>query len=173
MSTMIERMKGAAMLRVDTYEEVEADTTATGQAAGVVIIAAMAHAIGVAGLGGGAVIGGLVTAFIGWIVWSGLTFLIGTKLLGGTATWGELLRTIGFAQTPRLFSILAFIPILGSIVQFGVAIWLLIAGIVAIRQALDFNTGKAVLTALLGWLAVMALGAIVGVAGFGGIALSR
>ena len=102
-----------------------------------------------------------------------MTYLIGTKLLGGTATWGELLRTIGFAQTPRLFSILGFIPMLGTIIRLGVAIWLLIAGIVAIRQALDFSTGKAVITALLGWFAVMILSAIVGVAGVGGIALSR
>src|SRR5262245_55946205 len=48
----IDRMKGAALLRIDTYEEVEADQTATGQAAGVVALVAIAQAIGSAGEGG-------------------------------------------------------------------------------------------------------------------------
>jgi hypothetical protein len=36
---------------------------------------------------------------LGWLLWSAVTYLIGGKLLGGTATWGELLRTIRFAQS--------------------------------------------------------------------------
>lgn len=67
---------------------------------------------------------------------------------------GELLRTIGFAQTPGVFGALALLPIVGGVVRFVLAIWVLIAGIIAIRQALDFGTGKAILTALLGWLAL-------------------
>lgn len=166
MSTMVERMLGAAMLRVETYEEVEADTTANGQAAGVVIIAALAHAIGAAGLGSGAVLGGVLSAVFGWLVWSGVTYLIGDKLLGGRATWGELLRTLGFAQTPRVLLLLAFIPILGPVIRFVVAIWLLVAGVIAIRQALDFSTGKAILTAILGWIVVMIPAAMLSAAGF-------
>lgn len=47
-----------------------------------------------------------------------------------------------------------------------VAIWVLIAGIIAIRQALDFSTGRAILTAVLGWIAYLILGAVLmGVAG--------
>ena len=155
--SMSERMIGAALLDVATYEEVEADSTATGQAAGVVAIAAVASAIGSIGAGGPGIFGGLVGALVGWLLWSGLTYLIGDKLMGGTATWGELLRTIGFAQAPGIFLALAIVPILGWLVALAVGIWLLITGIVAIRQALDIGTGKAVLTAVLGWLAVMLL----------------
>ena len=151
---IVDRMKGAAMLDVATYEEVEADTTATGQAAIVVAIVAVASAIGGAGRGGFGVIAGLLAALVGWLIWSGVTYLIGDKLLKGTATWGELLRTIGFAQAPGVLLVLAIIPILGGLVRFVVSIWVLIAGIIAIRQALDFGTGKAVLTAVLGWLAI-------------------
>jgi hypothetical protein len=86
-----------------------------------------------------------------------VTYLIGDKLLGGTATWGELLRTIGFAQSPGVLMIFGIIPILGGLVRAVVALWLLAAGIVAIRQALDFSTGKAILTAILGWVAMVAL----------------
>jgi hypothetical protein len=147
-------MKGAALLDVSVYEEVEADQTATTQAAIVVAIVAVAQAIGAAGEGGRGIIGGLLAAVVGWLLWAGITYLIGDKVLGGTATWGELLRTIGFAQSPGVFYLLAIIPILGGLVRIAVSIWVLVAGIVAIRQALDFSTGKAVLTAVLGWLAV-------------------
>lgn len=159
--SIVDRMKGAALLDVDTYEEVEADSTATGQAAGVVAIVAVAQALGASGLGVGAMIMGLVGALLGWLIWSGVTYLIGDKLLGGTATWGELLRTIGFAQTPGILIILAAIPILGWGVRFVVGIWVLVAGVLAIRQACDFGTGKAILTAVLGWLAIVIPSALI------------
>jgi hypothetical protein len=149
---MLERMKGAARLDVHTYEEVEADRTATGQAAAVVGIAAVAQGIGAASLGATGIISVIVAALLGWLVWAGVTYVIGDKLLGGTATWGELLRTLGFAQAPAILGFFAILPLVGGLVGFVVTIWVLMAGIVAIRQALDFSTGKAVLTAILGWL---------------------
>jgi hypothetical protein len=150
-----DRMKGAALLHSDTYEEVEADQTATSQAAGVVALVAVAQAIGGAGEGGAGIVAGAISALLGWLLWAGITYLIGAKLLGGTATWGELLRTLGFAQTPGVLYVLGFIPVLGGIIRFAVAIWVLIAGIIAIRQALDVGTGKAILTAVLGWLVIV------------------
>ena len=148
-----DRMIGAAKLEVATYEEVERDTGATGQAALVVLIVAVAAAIGGAQAGSEGFIGGLVSAFVGWLVWAAVTWLIGDKLLGGTATWGELLRTLGFAQSPGVLYVLGIIPLLGWLVRLVVAVWLLIAGVIAIRQALDFSTGRAIGTAVLGWVA--------------------
>jgi hypothetical protein len=152
MATMLERMRGAALLDVPTYEEVEADTTATTQAAGVVAMVAVAQAIGAAGGGATAALAGVATAVLGWLIWAGVTYLVGDKLLGGTATWGELLRTLGFAQTPGLLYVFGIVPLLGGLLRFVVGIWILIAGVIAIRQACDFSTGKAILTAVLGWL---------------------
>lgn len=154
---LLDRMKRAAFLDINLYEEVEADDTATSQAALVVGIVAIAAAIGNIGDGIGGVIAGLIGAFAGWLIWSGVTYLIGDKVLGGTATWGELLRTLGFAQAPGVLYVLGIIPFLGGLIKFAVAIWILVAGIIAIRQALDFSTGKAVLTAVLGWLALLVL----------------
>ncbi len=151
---LIERMKGAALLDVATYEAVEHDRSATTQAALVVGIVAVAQAIGASGSGLAGIFGGILAALLGWLVWAGVTYLIGDKLLGGTATWGELLRTIGFAQSPGVLYALAVIPILGGLIRPIIMIWVLIAGIVAIRQALDFGTGRAIVTALIGWLAI-------------------
>jgi hypothetical protein len=152
---MLERMKRAALLDVHTYEEVEADRTATGQAAAVVAIVAVAQGIGALGQGGPGIVAAILAALFGWVVWAGITYLIGDKLLGGTATWGELLRTIGFAQSPGILGVFAILPIVGGLIRFGLSVWILIAAIIAIRQALDFSTGKAVLTAFLGWLALV------------------
>jgi hypothetical protein len=160
--SITDRMIGAAMLDIATYEEVEHDESATGQAAVVVVIVAIASAIGFIWRGGPGVIGGAVSAILSWLIWSGMTYVIGTKLFGGTATWGELLRTLGFAQAPGILLLLAIIPVIGALVRLAVWIWLLITGIVAIRQALDVSTGKAVITAILSMIAIAIVYAVLG-----------
>lgn len=156
---LVERMIGAATLDIQTFEEVEADPTATGQAAAVVAMAAIASGIGLAGEGLWAALVSPVWALLAWLLWAGITLLIGTRLLGGTATWGELLRTLGFAQSPGVLYLIGILPLVGGLVRFILPFWILAAGIIGIRQALDFSTGKAILTALLGWL-VMAIPAM-------------
>lgn len=168
--SLVQRMIGASMLNVATYEEVEADRTATGQAAAVVAIVAVATAIGAIGEGSGGIIAGLLSAFVGWLVWSAITYFVGTRLFGGTADLGEMLRTIGFAQSPGVLNVLGIIPLLGGLVRFAVFIWILVAVVIAIRQALDFSTGKAVATALVGavaYIVIMAVAAMI----FGGAAM--
>ncbi|MBI3967500.1 MAG: YIP1 family protein, partial [Chloroflexi bacterium] len=95
---------------------------------------------------------GIIAAFVGWVVWAYLTYFIGTSIFGGTATPGEMLRTIGFAESPSVLNILSFIPFLGAIIGLVAAIWALVCGVVAIRQALDFSTGKAILTAVIAFI---------------------
>lgn len=160
MQTWGQRVIGAAKLDIDTYEEVEADEGATLQAAGVVVLAALAQAVGVSGSGSaiGAAIGGLV----GWAIWAGVTYLIGAYVFKGTATWGELLRTLGFAQSPRFLLVLGFIPVIGWLIGIVVFIWVLIAGIIAIRQALDITTGKAIGVAIIGWLLMAVVSVFLG-----------
>jgi hypothetical protein len=153
--SLIERMIGAALLDVSVYEEVEADRTATGQAAAVVAIVAICGAVGNLGQHSAkGPIGAVIAAFLGWMLMAGLTYVVGTRLFKGTADWGEMLRTLGFAQTPGVIAILGLIPILGRLVIFAVAIWQLVTAVVAIRQALDFDTQKAIFTALISWLIV-------------------
>jgi hypothetical protein len=166
---LVTRMIGAATLDIQTYEEVEADSTATPQAAAVVAMVAVASGIGVAGDGLWAAMMAPVAALVGWLVWAGVTYLIGDKILGGTASWGELLRTLGFAQSPGVLYLLAILPLVGGVIRLILPFWMLAAGIIAIRQALDFGTGKAVLTAILGWLAILIPSLMFGgIFGFGG-----
>lgn len=148
-NSLVGRMIGAATLDVATYEEVEHDTSATTQAGLVVVLAAVAQ--GIASPAG--VISGVIGSLIGWLAMAGLTYFIGTRLFKGTATWGELLRTLGFATAPGILYIVGIIPILGWLASLAIMIWVLVAVVIAIRQALDVTTGKAVLTGLLGMIA--------------------
>jgi hypothetical protein len=159
--SFVERMIGAAMLDVSVYEEVEHDPTATGQAAGVVAIVAVCAAIGSMGhhhnAGFGLPLGAVLSALLGWVIMAGLTYVIGTRMFGGTADMGEMLRTLGFSRAPGVLAIIGFVPLLGWIALVAVSVWQLVTAVVAIRQALDFDTGKAVATALLAWLVVAAV----------------
>ena len=159
MASFTERMIGAARLDVRVYEEVEADTGATGQAMGVVLLASLAGGIGTVGLGAGglgAVIGGGIAALIGWAVWAFLTYIIGTRLLAEPQTRadvGELMRTLGFAQSPGLVRIVGILPGVGSLVFSIVSIWMLVTMVIAVRQALDYtSTWRAVGVCLVGWV---------------------
>ncbi len=153
---MIPRMQGAAFLDIETFEEVEHDESATGQAAAVVALVAVAQAIGGAGDGVLAAGGAALGALVGWGIWAGVTYLVGTKIFEGTATWGELLRTLGFAQAPGILAILGVIPLLG-VVTWLIPFWVLVTGFVAVRQALDIGNGATFLTILVGWGAYVAL----------------
>lgn len=158
-SSMVERMLGAATLNPATFEEVEHDENATMQAAGVVALVAAAQALG--RWGGPFAMGSAAgVALLGWLVWAGITYFVGTRLFGGTATWGELLRTLGFAHAPGILAALAFFPVLGSFLRLALMVWMLLAAIVALRQALDVTTGKAIATGVVGWLILAVLQAI-------------
>ena len=155
--TFAERIKGVLLLDVKAFEEIEADTSANGQALAVVISASVA-----AGLGAGVRLGpmGLLRetfgALVGWVMWAGVSWFIGAKLLPEPQTrtnMGELLRVIGYAYAPNLFAVFAFIPAAGVVVSTIVAFWLLAATIVAVRQALDYvSTVRAGVVVLIGWL---------------------
>jgi len=157
MASFTERMIGAAKLDVHTYEEVEADPNAIGQAMIVVVISSVAAGIGSltqAGVAG--LVVGSVVALIGWFIWAFLTFIIGTKVFPEPETksnMGELLRTIGFAATPGVLKVFGVVPMLGTLISFAASIWMLVAMVIAVRQALDYkSTGRAIGVCLIGWV---------------------
>ncbi len=176
---LISRMWRAIRLQSALYEEVEADKSANIQAGLVVVIVAIAMAIG-SGLStltaGGfmAALWGLVLALVGWLLWALVVYIIGAKIMKGKQTqsnWGEVARTIGFANSPGIFRILAFIPVVGWLISVIAWIWILIAGIIGVRAALDFSTGRAVVTVILGWLVYVALMIVLAIFGFGSVPL--
>ena len=157
MTSMVDRMIRAAKLDAQLYEEVEADKGTLGQAMGVVMLASIA-----AGVGGGALGGfsgffiGTVGALISWFIWAALTYFIGTKILPEPTTRadiGELLRTTGFSSSPGLIRVLGLVPGFTAIVFLVSGVWMLTAMIIAVRQALDYqSTLRAVGVCTIGWI---------------------
>jgi hypothetical protein len=157
MNIFMERMVRAAKLDVNLYEEVEADKGAMGQAMTVVIISSIAAGFGSIAKGGiGGIFIGTITALIGWYVWAYVTYFIGTRLLPEPQTkadHGELLRTIGFSSSPGLIRVLGIIPGLTGIVFAVASIWMLVAMVIAVRQALDYTgTLRAIGVCVIGWI---------------------
>ncbi len=157
MASLGDRMIRAAKLDRGLYEEVEADTGATGQAMLVVVLSSVAAGIGSAGGAGlTGLLFGALSALAAWYIWAFLTYFIGTRLLPESQTEadvGQLLRTIGFSSSPGLLRIMGILPGLTGIVFLGCAIWMLVAMVIAVRQALDYHgTGRAIAVCLIGWV---------------------
>ncbi|MBI2879996.1 MAG: YIP1 family protein [Candidatus Tectomicrobia bacterium] len=164
-------MLRAAKLEAELYEEVEADQKATGQATGVVILSGLAAGLGAGAQGGvPGVVLGTVVALLGWYLWAFLTYWVGTRILPEPQTeadLGELLRTTGFSSAPGLLRILGVVPALRGVVFVGSSIWMLVAMIIAVRQALDYrSTLRAVGVCAIGWLVqILLLAFLVGIFG--------
>jgi hypothetical protein len=159
MTTFLNRMVLSAKLNAAIYEEVEADQTALPQAMGVVILSSVAAGIGslqLQSVGFGMLLLGTVSALLGWAVWAGLTYYIGTRFMAEpqtSADYGQLLRTIGFASSPGILRILGIVPGLTGIVFIIAGTWMLVATVIAVRQALDYSsTWRALGVCLIGWI---------------------
>ena len=168
-TSFLMRMFGAVALDSVIYEEVEADRSATAQAMLVVVLSSLAAGIGASGLGGisvrSAVFIGAIS-LIAWAAWALVTFEIGGRLMPDPQTRvdvGELMRTIGFASAPGILRIFGIIPSV-TIPAFAItAVWMLLAMVVAVRQALDYtSTARAVAVCALGWTLAIAIAVVLG-----------
>jgi hypothetical protein len=157
MAGIQDRMIRAAKLDVKLYEEVEADQGAMREAMTVVVLSAVAAGIGNFANGGlQGIIIGTIGALVGWYIWAFLAYFIGTRLLpepGTSADHGELLRTIGFSSAPGLIRVFGIIPGLAPIVFTVAGGWMLVAMVIAVRQALDYqSTWRALGVCIIGWI---------------------
>jgi len=178
---IVNRVIRAAMLDVAFYNEVESDTSLNTEALLVVVIVSIATGIGafvgslLGGEIGAAILGFIVSSIMGvvnYYIWAYVTYFVGTNLFEGKADAGELLRVLGYASGPRLFSVFSFVPCLGAIFTFVGAIWALVAGFVGVREALDLDTGKTLVTVIIGWVIVFIITLVVGlILGVGALGL--
>jgi hypothetical protein len=153
-------LRGALMLDARTYREVEQDTNANGQAALIIVLAALAAGIGSL-LSRDLIqnaLGTVLSSILQWVVFSFVAYYVGASLFstGQTSvTPGQVLRTIGFAHAPKLFLVLGIIPILGWIAGLVVFFWVLAAAILALREAFEFDTGRAIGTGLVALIGIL------------------
>ncbi len=156
MSSFKERIFRAAKLDVNIYKEVEADESAFGQAMMVVILSGLAAGIGSLenGLTGALMV--TLSALIGWFVWAFITYFVGTRFLPEEQTqadYGQLLRTIGFSSAPGMIRVVGIVPGIGGIISFVASVWMLVAMVIGVREALDYqSTLRAVAVCAIGWV---------------------
>ena len=167
---MIGRMLGAARLSSDTYEEVERDRGATLQALAIVILVTIASLVGELLRGEdievvSAVIVGIIGGVVSWALWALVTWIVGSTILKTEhteANWGQLARCTGFAQTPRLLNVFAFVPVAGGLILLVAFLWSFVAMMVAVRQALDYtSTWRAFFVILISFIPVIVVNVIV------------
>ena len=150
--SITDRMLGALRLETATYEEVVADEKATGEAAFIIVATSLLSGA-VNGVVTGASSGffGALGSFLGWVFYAWVAYIVGVKLFPGPATkssWGEVARTLGYANMPRFLIIFELVPGLAAITRTVVGLWVLAATIVALRSALDISIGRAI------WIAI-------------------
>jgi hypothetical protein len=168
--TLIQRAIGAARLEVPAFEEIEADRSATAQALTLVVLSSLAAGIGLSsGVYNAPVLHRVMLALLLWVFWAISTYIVGVYLMPEPQTQtdvGELLRTIGFAASPGIVRILGLVPVIGGTLYVISTVWMLVAMVIAIRQALDYkSTVRAVvvcvITGLIGVVMAALFGALV------------
>jgi hypothetical protein len=167
-SSYADRIRGILSLNPATFREVEEDTDATGQAALTVVLAALASGVGALisrnlipnaiGIG--------VSSILQWVVFSFVAYWVGSTFFATprtSVTPGQVLRTVGFAQAPKFLMVVGFIPLLGWIVALVALIWFIIAAIYALREAFEFDTGRAVATGLVALIGIVVVDIVLSV----------
>ena len=159
--TFGERVVGALKLDANTFEDIERDPTAMGQAVAIIALAALASNLGqIWRLGFGVMLIGVCSSLVGYVLWSVVVWLAGTKLMPDPATkadFPETFRTIAFAAAPGLIGVVTIIPFLGWLLMLILTpvllIWSMAAMVVAVRSVLDYSeTFKAVIVVLIGFV---------------------
>ena len=158
------RMTRAAVLDRNVYEEIEADNAAWRESAAVVVLSSVAAGIGAGGAHGSSAatfVWFTAIALVAWTSWALLIAQIGGRLMPGPRTstsFGELARTIGFAATPGVLQVFGAMPRMMLPVFAFTAVWSLVAMVIAVRQALDYETtGRALVVCGLAWLVVVTM----------------
>jgi len=169
MASFQHRVIGALKLDAATYEDVEHDASALPQAVLLVVLVSVTTSVAwyFSMWHVGTIVRGAVQSLVAWFIGAMALWLIGTRLLPGKKTeadLGQLLRTVGFAQSPGLFGLLAVVPVLGLFIPFVVAVWIIAATFVAVRQALDYDdTFRAILVCFLAWVVSVVVFLVLGI----------
>ena len=156
MASFVDRMIGAAKLDAATFEEIEADKTALGQAIAVVAFSSAASSVGTGHFNPLTLALWTFVSLGLWFLWAWVTFLVGTKLLPEPETksnLAEMFRVMGFSSVPGILGLGQLIPFLGPLVGLVSLLWQLAAMVVAVRQSLDYkSTARAVGVVAVGFL---------------------
>lgn len=171
---MIDRIMRAIRLDWTVFREIAEDQNAMTEAAIIVAVVTFLSGIGtfigalIADSGFGTAFLGFLSTWLisgillGWILWAVLTYFVGTMLFQGKTDIPEMMRVLGYANAPNLLGVFGFIPCVGWLIAFIGAILSLIAGVIAVREAMEFDTTKAIITVVVSWVIAFVISLIIG-----------
>lgn len=167
---IMQRLMRIASFDQTVWEEIELDERADMEAAVVVVVAAFLSALG-SGIASRGFIGAFVLTFlsvvlVSWLLWSFVTMFVGTRLFDAETDFREMARMLGYATAPAALGLLSAIPCLGALIGLIASLLSLIIGFLAIREALDLETGETIITIVIGWVVVFLVTMVIGVGGF-------
>lgn len=178
---MISRIVRAFRLDASLFREVAADPKFMGEAVLIALVVSFLAAVGGA-IGHAHPLPAFLAEWangllLGWLLWAIVALLVGS-LLGGKSGFGQMTRALAYAGVPRLLALFGFIPCVGWAFRLAAWVLALIAGTIAIREAMQFDTGRAIVTAVIGWIIYVIVAIVIGGIGvlaglLGGLARSR
>jgi hypothetical protein len=153
--SLTDRLIGVVTFKAPVYREIADDTTATGPAALiVVVVAAIVGILGgiISGQSGGGIVANTITVIIaqliGWVVGAWLLGFVAKQFFQGKTDTSEMLRITGYTSIFQIVGIIPVIGIIGGILQ-------IVANVIGIREAAEFDTTKAILTAVIAGVIVL------------------
>lgn len=161
-SAMLQRVVRAVTFDQKFYNEAKYDARLNQEALIVVIAATVLSGLG-------ALFSGLIPFLItvvmsvaGYYLLSYFITIVGRNFFNGQGTQEQVQRLIGYAWAPRALGLLSWIPCIGWLVGLVAMLWSVAIAVVAVREAHEFDTTKAIITAVGGWLIVMVLTGLLG-----------
>jgi hypothetical protein len=162
---VVDRIMRAIRLDWTVFREIAEDQAAMSQAAIIVAVVTFLSALG-SGIASDNffltfVVSWILEIIVGWILWAVITYFIGTALFKGKTDVPEMMRVLGYAKAPVLLGLFQFIPCVGWL--FALAGWLLslVAGVIAVREAMEFDTGNAIVTVLISWVVALVINMVI------------
>jgi hypothetical protein len=171
---MVSRMLKAARLDGDTFRELRDDPSSTAQSIFLVAMVSLCYGVGLSVFGffvvGISALGVLTFTLTDLLVgisialvWSGITFLIVTKLFRRTIGYWGLARPFFFSWAPGLLFILMAspIPAISEIIRAVGTAWIGVASVFAVKQAAGFSVQQSMLTFIISVLVLIFIQSLV------------
>jgi len=162
---VVDRIVRAIRLDWTVFREIAEDKSAMKEAAIIVLVVSLLSAIG-----GGIASGNFILSFlvnwivailVGWIGWAVLTYFVGSLLFKGKSDIAEMMRVLGYASAPKLLGLFGFIPCVGWLIALAGWVLSLIAGFIAVREAMEFDTVDAIVTIVISWVVALVISLII------------
>ena len=170
LGVLFRRMAGVAKMRREAFIDLKQDNSRITnlEAIAVVAIAGLSLGLGEAlvfPLSALLMIAQLVTsialALLVTASWSGLVYLIGTRIFKGSTDFPGMARPIFFSVTPGFLLELSSIAEVRQFISPIIAGWIIIINVFALKHSMGFSNQKSLVTVTVGaWIMIFALGTL-------------